>query len=220
MSTKKNHYEVLGIDPSASEEEIKTAYRKLARAYHPDLNPKRKITATHRFKRLQEAYSVLSDPISRQQYDQSLGVFQPGFKSNHQPYSVEDKEIQSGSWSIHVIQKRARGRWLDRIGWRRKLAIIIWALCVAGSFLPTSSSVIVYRAWFYQVSTAERLVRISIPLAMMWAGSWLSNNEDMDTSLGSVLKVVVGIVLELFAWVWFVRFIGLYLLGPLILKFS
>src|SRR3954447_23354603 len=65
----RDYYEVLGVSRTASEDEIKAAYRKLARKYHPDLNPGDK-AAEERFKELQEAYDVLSDPENRMKYDQ------------------------------------------------------------------------------------------------------------------------------------------------------
>lgn len=65
----KDYYKILGIDRSASTPDIKKAYRKLARKYHPDLNPGDK-SAESKFKDIQEAYSVLKDPEKREQYDQ------------------------------------------------------------------------------------------------------------------------------------------------------
>ena len=66
---EKDYYQVLGVARERPSAEIKKAYRKLARKYHPDLNPGDK-TAEARFKEIQEAYAVLSDPKKRSQYDQ------------------------------------------------------------------------------------------------------------------------------------------------------
>ena len=69
MSNKKDFYDILGVDRSASKAEVKTAYRKLALKYHPDRNPDNK-PAEEKFKEAAEAYEVLSDDSKRQQYDQ------------------------------------------------------------------------------------------------------------------------------------------------------
>src|SRR5947208_16934581 len=65
----RDYYEVLGVARDASEADIKKAYRKLARQYHPDRNPGDK-TAETKFKEIQEAYDVLKDKTKRAQYDQ------------------------------------------------------------------------------------------------------------------------------------------------------
>src|SRR6202162_6176154 len=66
---KHDYYETLGVPKSASAEDIRKSYRKLARKYHPDLNPGDK-SSEDRFKNVQEAYDVLSDAKKRQMYDQ------------------------------------------------------------------------------------------------------------------------------------------------------
>ena len=65
---KRDYYEVLGVDKNASEDDIKRAYRKLAKKYHHDANPGDK-EAEARFKEASEAYAILSDSEKRQQYD-------------------------------------------------------------------------------------------------------------------------------------------------------
>jgi molecular chaperone DnaJ len=75
-TTKQDYYELLGVPRKSSAKEIRAAYRKLARKYHPDLNPGDK-SAEEKFKQIQEAYDVLSDTKKRQMYDQ-FGFNAPG----------------------------------------------------------------------------------------------------------------------------------------------
>lgn len=69
MAEKRDYYEVLGVSKTASDSEIKSAYRKLAKKYHPDMNPGDK-EAEAKFKEASEAYAILSDADKRRQYDQ------------------------------------------------------------------------------------------------------------------------------------------------------
>src|SRR5258708_39777336 len=79
MATPKHdYYETLGVSRKADTEEIRKAYRKLARKYHPDLNPGDK-ASEERFKNVQEAYDVLSDTKKRPMYDQFGFYSENGF---------------------------------------------------------------------------------------------------------------------------------------------
>jgi molecular chaperone DnaJ len=77
MATRPDYYKTLGIDKKATAEEIKKAYRKLARTYHPDRNPDDK-RAEERFKEISQAHDVLGDPEKRKQYDSGSGPFAGG----------------------------------------------------------------------------------------------------------------------------------------------
>lgn len=83
MANKRDYYEVLGLSKGASEDDIKKAYRKLAKKYHPDVN--KASDAEEKFKEINEAYEVLSDPQKKATYDQfghaGMDGFQSGFGS-------------------------------------------------------------------------------------------------------------------------------------------
>jgi molecular chaperone DnaJ len=77
MAARPDYYKTLGVDKRASADEIKKAYRKLARQYHPDRNPDDK-NAEARFKEISQAHDVLGDPEKRKQYDSGTGPFSTG----------------------------------------------------------------------------------------------------------------------------------------------
>jgi molecular chaperone DnaJ len=77
MATRPDYYKTLGVDKKATPDEIKKAYRKLARRYHPDRNPDDK-DAEARFKEISQAHDVLGDPEKRKQYDSGSGPFATG----------------------------------------------------------------------------------------------------------------------------------------------
>ena len=110
-SAKQDYYELLGVDRKASAKDIRTAFRKLARKYHPDLNPGDK-AAEEKFKQLQEAYDVLSDTKKRQMYDQygfysdnvPTGDYGPG----HELPAGENVNFDFGGFDFGGQQSRRR----------------------------------------------------------------------------------------------------------------
>ncbi len=93
-TSKQDYYDLLGVQRKAPVKEIRAAYRKLARKYHPDLNPGDK-SAEEKFKQIQEAYEVLSDTKKRQMYDQ-FGFNTPGQAGPQGPggsYNVSPEDI-------------------------------------------------------------------------------------------------------------------------------
>lgn len=96
----KDYYGVLGVSESASPDEVKKVYRKLAVKFHPDKNPDNPKAAEAKFKEISEAYFVLSDPERRSQYDQ-MRKYGGGFQGNYagkQGFDFEDllREFRSG----------------------------------------------------------------------------------------------------------------------------
>src|SRR5260221_3423220 len=87
-TTKKDYYELLGVKKSASAEDIRKAFRKLARKYHPDVNPDK--AAEEKFKAISEANDVLSDPKKRKMYDQI------GFYSDNIDQATADAYARGG----------------------------------------------------------------------------------------------------------------------------
>ncbi len=101
MATQtKDFYRVLGVAENASADEIKKAYRKLAKQYHPDANASDP-TAAEKFKEVSEAYAVLSDDDKRKQYDQmrKLGAFGGGGFTGYRPGGTRPRARPAASAS-------------------------------------------------------------------------------------------------------------------------
>ncbi|MFB0547258.1 MAG: DnaJ C-terminal domain-containing protein [Anaerolineae bacterium] len=97
----KDYYKILGVSRNATEKEIKRAYRRLARKYHPDVNPGNK-EAEERFKEINEAHEVLTDPEKREKYDQ-LGA-------NWQQWQRMGRDPSSFDWSQWFARQPGGGR--------------------------------------------------------------------------------------------------------------
>ena len=124
----KDPYQILGVARNASPEEIKRAYRRLAKEYHPDRNPQNKEAAERRFKEVQAAYEVLGDPERRAQYDRfGAGGPRPEFhnwgrgRPAEQPFGVEFDFGDLGDLTSIFEQffQRGPGRAGERRGARR-----------------------------------------------------------------------------------------------------
>src|SRR5947209_5533200 len=107
MATKKDYYEVLGVSKNSSETEIKSAYRKLARQHHPDVD--KSPDAAEKFKVLSEAYQVLSDPQKRKTYDQfGPAAFESGAQGGN-PFNGGYNPFGNGGFSYSWSSNGAQG---------------------------------------------------------------------------------------------------------------
>jgi molecular chaperone DnaJ len=98
VTGKKDYYEILGVARTATDKDLKAAYRKLARKHHPDVNPGNK-AAEDKFKEVSEAFAVLSDPEKRAKYDRGgHDAFEPGFDP-FQGSTVDFQDLGLGNLS-------------------------------------------------------------------------------------------------------------------------
>lgn len=191
VTVNKDYYKVLGVDPEATPEQIKSAYRRLARKFHPDLNPRRG-SAGARFREVQEAYEALSQHYPETEFDQR-------FEPANIPVAYEFEEERT---------------WLDiDWSWQRKLAVVFWVLCSAGVFLPTNVLNEHPLAGLVIVSIPLLLVWLGGRIAD-------SEGMEMDMALGSILKEIAGKTMMFIGWLMFARLVGISLIGPLLLSGS
>jgi curved DNA-binding protein len=101
---KKDYYSLLGVPKTASDDDIKKAYRKLAMQFHPDKNPGKEKWANEKFKEINEAYGVLGNPDKRKQYDQfgTTGEASDVFNSHTTQSTVEDLMRDFGGAGLNV----------------------------------------------------------------------------------------------------------------------
>ena len=107
MQNVRNYYEILGVSRNASADEIKRAYRTLARQYHPDRNPGNK-AAEEKFKDINEAYEILSDQTRRLQYDRSQTKKGVGNRNNVNPFNNFVRNNRGGTKNATVDRSRVR----------------------------------------------------------------------------------------------------------------
>ena len=104
----KDYYQILGVEPDAGEAEIKTAYRRLARKYHPDVS--KEAGAEDKFKAVNEAYEALRDPHKRAAYDQlRAGGYRPGDEVQPPPYGGYGQGGGAGDFDFDEIFARGAG---------------------------------------------------------------------------------------------------------------
>jgi hypothetical protein len=167
----RNLYEILGVPRTASDADIKTAYRRKARELHPDVNPKP--DATPRFQELNDAFQTLSDPVKRSVYDRMQTV---GYKSSPPSRST----YQRPTHRARTTHQRSTGRaptWTiedpPRSIWFNQLARVIlksgyfWTgimipIIVGANFLSMSS-----RHFFVTMSSVAFVLYLTAPLTLM-----------------------------------------------------
>ncbi len=109
MAAKSDYYDILGVSKSASAEEIKKAYRKQAVEWHPDKHQDNKEAAEKRFKEINEAYQILSDPQKRKAYDQfGHAAFSPG-GAGYGGSPFGGNQGQAGRWGPFTYTYTSRG---------------------------------------------------------------------------------------------------------------
>ena len=113
----KDYYKVLGLERTATQDEIKRAYRKLARKYHPDIN--KEVGAEAQFKELGEAYEVLGDAEKRAAYDQLGNEWKPGQEFKPPPDWDAGFEFSGAPSARHHSRFQRFFRELVRQGWPR-----------------------------------------------------------------------------------------------------
>lgn len=103
MHRRKNYYAILGVEPTATLDEIHSAFRSLARQYHPDKRPEDEAATAH-FKRINEAFEILSDPAKRRHYDRHEGRRPLGEPEERWPVWVKEPRGPREAWRDLDVQ--------------------------------------------------------------------------------------------------------------------
>lgn len=98
MAVPRDYYKVLGVAPTASQEEIRKAYRMLSKKYHPDLNPHLKTIAEDRMKELVNSYNILNNPQKRKEYDKQPQFQVRRFKKSRRKQQGEKKDTKKSKF--------------------------------------------------------------------------------------------------------------------------
>ena len=114
----KDYYNILGVNKSSNKEEIKTAYKKLALKYHPDKNIDNKEQAENKFKKISEAYEVLSDDEKKNNYDNGqniiihnhnpFDIFENIFKQQHHSFNIDISNLHNMTSNMTSINTSTR----------------------------------------------------------------------------------------------------------------
>ncbi|MFN7707055.1 MAG: J domain-containing protein [Sphingobacteriia bacterium] len=165
-----NHYQVLGIDPQAAPPAIKAAYRRLARCYHPDVNPG--AMAQQQFQRVLLAYEVLADPHKRQQYDQLLARGLPQHPSRLMP--------GMHSTPAHTAQSWPASRGIDPLAHKRQHLLmtkgmvhffLLFGFCFLGTLVQTLLLVLVLNLVGIEVGKTRGLGALLLFMIVAFIGT-------------------------------------------------
>ncbi|MGL4880616.1 MAG: DnaJ C-terminal domain-containing protein [Waterburya sp.] len=176
----KDYYQILGVSKTATSEEIKKAYRQLARKYHPDLNPGDK-TAEQRFKEINEAQEVLSDPEKRAKYDQFGQYWQQAAAGTPPPGAGGFDYSQYGSFDDFINELLGRfggGASRGSAGGRR---VYTYSTSSPGAEGFGGFEDIFGSSGFQEVPTADTEAAITLTFSEAWHGTQKRLQLDGET---------------------------------------
>lgn len=191
----RNHYQELGVEFGASEEEIKKQYRKLALRYHPDKNEGSK-TAEESFKRIASAYEILSNPVKRQAYDSSYLRYYHSSAQNEGPAETSPPD---GAATEEESRPRPRtatfseSLWSGQYIWLLVVNLFIIVVFVFGEMRreskPSSSGLHYWDGYKWKEKSSEQVMKEVIEA--------FKNNEYILASDSAALRKEAGVTSEL-----------------------